>query len=80
MSKKDFTQTAFDIFQQATGEAEKPKPLSGRKANSSKGGKLGGVKRAESMTADERSEQAKKAATERWSTPPQHPKEVNKKD
>lgn len=69
-SKKDFTQVAFDIFQQAIGEAEKPQPMSGRKANSSKGGKIGGVKRAESMTEEQRAEQAKKAADARWSSTP----------
>ena len=67
-SKKDFTQTAFDVFQQAIGEAEKPAPLTGRKANSSKGGKIGGVKRAESMTEEQRAEQAKKAADARWAS------------
>ncbi|MBS1175390.1 MAG: bcgIA [Burkholderiaceae bacterium] len=67
MTKKDFTQTAFDIFQQAIGEAEKPMSLTGRKANSSKGGKTGGAKRAENMTKEALSEQAKKAAGARWS-------------
>jgi hypothetical protein len=66
-SKKDFTQAAFDVFQQAIGEAEKPKPLSGRKANSSKGGKVGGEQRAKKLTADERKAIAKKAAEARWS-------------
>lgn len=66
-SKKDFTQAAFDVFQQAIGEAEKPKPLSGRKANSSKGGKIGGEQRAKKLTADERKAIAKKAADARWS-------------
>ena len=66
-TKKDFTQTAFDIFQQAIGETEKAHPLTGRKANSSKGGgKIGGAKRAESMTEEQRAEQAKKAAEARW--------------
>ncbi|MEJ1959795.1 MAG: hypothetical protein WDM70_10540 [Nitrosomonadales bacterium] len=69
-SKKDFTQVAFNVFQQAIGEAEKLQPLSGRKSNSSKGGKIGGVKRAESMTEEQRAKQAKKAAEARWSTPP----------
>ena len=70
-TKKDFTQTAFDIFQQAIGETEKAQPLTGRKANSSKGGKIGGAKRAESMTEEQRAEQAKKAAEARWHpTPP----------
>lgn len=78
MTKRDFTQTAFDIFQQATGEAEKPKPLTGKKADSSKGGKIGGAKRAENMTKEELSEQAKKAADARWSNTTPHPAKRNK--
>lgn len=73
-SKKDFTQAAFDVFQQVTGEAEKPQPLSGRKAHSSKGGKIGGEQRAKKLTAEKRKAIAKKAADARWSdvesTPP----------
>jgi predicted RNA methylase len=71
-AKKDFTQVAFEVFQQAVGEAPKPAPLEGRKANSSKGGKIGGVKRAEAMSAEERAAQAIKAAQTRWdgTTPP----------
>lgn len=65
-AKKDFTQVAFDVFRQATGETAKPAPLKGRKANSSKGGKIGGTKRAEAMSAEERTAQAKKAAQTRW--------------
>ena len=65
-SKKDFTQVAFDVFQKAIGESEKPSPLMGRKASSSKGGKIGGKRRAAAMTEKERSDQAKKAADVRW--------------
>lgn len=74
-AKKDFTQVAFDVFRQATGETAKPAPLKGRKANSSKGGKIGGKKRAVAMTAEERTTQAKKAAQTRWepTPPPQIP-------
>jgi len=64
--RKDFTQVAFSVFQQATGEEPKPTPLSGKKADSSKGGKIGGKARAEKLTPEERSEIAKKAAKERW--------------
>ena len=66
MAKKDFTQVAFRVAQIATGEAEPDKPLEGRKANSSKGGKVGGKSRADKLTAEQRSEIAKKAATARW--------------
>jgi len=69
-AKKDFTQVAFDVFRQATGDKEKPAPLKGRKANSSKGGKVGGVKRAEAMSAEDRAAQAKRAAQTRWSDAP----------
>ena len=66
MAKKDFTQTAFDVFQQAIGEKEKPAPLSDKQVNSSRGGKIGGVKRAENLSKDELTRQAKKAADARW--------------
>ena len=75
-TKKDFTQVAFSVFQQATGEEEKPKPLTGRKANSSKGGKIGGAKRAENLTKEQLSEQGKKAAETRWSSTPPPAKAV----
>lgn len=65
-SRKDFTQVAFGVFQQATGEKPKPAPLSGKKADSSKGGKAGGKARAKKLTAEERSKIAKKAAHHRW--------------
>lgn len=65
-TRKDFTQVAFAIFQQATGETEPEKELTGKKADSSKGGKAGGKARAEKLTPKERSEIAKKAAAKRW--------------
>lgn len=65
-SRKDFTQVAFAVFQQAIGEAEPPKPLEGRQAIASNAGKIGGVKRAQSMTVEQRSAQAKKASLARW--------------
>lgn len=65
-SRKDFTQVAFRVAQIATGEAEPDKPLTGKKADSSKGGKAGGKARAEKLTPEERSEIAKKAAKARW--------------
>lgn len=51
--RKDFTQTAFNVFRQAIGEAEAEDELTGRKANSSKGGKKGGAARAEKLTPEE---------------------------
>lgn len=64
--RKDFTQVAFNIVQQATGEVEPEPELTGKKADSSKGGKKGGKARAEALTPEERSEIAKKAALKRW--------------
>lgn len=64
--RRDFTQVAFNVVQQATGEAEPMPELTGKMANSSKGGKIGGKARAEKLTPKERSEIAKKAAKARW--------------
>ncbi len=64
--RKDFTQTAFNVFQQAIGEAEPEEELTGKKADSQKGGLKGGKARAEKLTPEERSEIAKKAAAARW--------------
>jgi hypothetical protein len=64
--RKDFTQVAFSVAQQATGEAA-PKPgLTKAQESGKKGGKIGGVKRAKKLTAEERSEIAKQAADKRW--------------
>ena len=64
--RKDFTQVAFGVVQQATGEAEPPKLLTGKKANSRKGGLKGGKMRAKSLTPEQRSKIAKQAAESRW--------------
>ncbi|WP_374088071.1 hypothetical protein [Methylomicrobium lacus] len=67
--RKDFTQIAFDVFQQATGEIEEPdEELTGKKADSQKGGLKGGKARAEKLTPEERPEIARKAAKARWDT------------
>ena len=65
-SRKDFTQIAFDVVQQATGEAERKKELTGKKADSRKGGLVGGKARAEKLSSEKKSEIAKKAAKSRW--------------
>ena len=65
MPKKDFTQVAFAVVQQATGEAPK-NTTTPRQENSRKGGLKGGAVRAEKLTAEQRSEIAKKAAQGRW--------------
>lgn len=65
MPKKDFSQVAFDVVQQATGE--KPKPVTTpRQENGRKGGLKGGAKRMAELSEEERSELAKKAARVRW--------------
>jgi hypothetical protein len=65
MPRKDFTQVAFDVVQQATGEAVKPEESAKAKAGR-KGGRKGGASRATALTAEQRSEIAKKAAGARW--------------
>ena len=66
MPKKDFSQVAFAVVQQATGEVAKP-VTTPRQENSRKGGLKGGAARASKLTAEQRSEIAKKAAQGRWS-------------
>ena len=58
--RRDFTQVAFSVVQQATGEAEPTPELTSKKADSRKGGLKGGKARAESLTPEQRSEIAKK--------------------
>ena len=67
MPKKDFSQIAFAVVQQATGEAPTPTAKTARQLNSAKGGVKGGAARASKLTAEQRSEIAKKAAQGRWS-------------
>lgn len=65
MPKKDFTQVAFSVVQQATGE--EPKPIVTPKQEAGrKGGLKGGAKRMSDLSDDEKSELAKKAAKARW--------------
>lgn len=64
--RRDFSQVAFDIVQQATGEAPKRGELTGKKADSRKGGLAGGKARAKTLSPEKRSEIARKAAQIRW--------------
>ena len=64
--RRDFTQIAFAVVQQATGEAEPAPELTGKKADSRKGGLKGGKTRMEMLTKEQRSELAKQAANARW--------------
>ena len=70
--KRDFTQVAFGVFQQATGEAE-PEPKDEKSKVAQESGRAGGLKggkaRAKKLTAEERSEIAKRAAAVRWQKP-----------
>ena len=69
--RKDFTQVAFGVVQQATGEAPPALDIDPKKRAAIESGRKGGVKggtaRAKKLTAEERSEIAKKAAAARWS-------------
>lgn len=67
MPEKDFSQIALGVVQRATDEAPKPEPKTARQENSRKGGLKGGATRAANLTAEQRSEIAKKAAQSRWS-------------
>ena len=64
--RRDFTQVAFNVVKQAIGEVAPEPELTGKKADSSKGGKKGGKARAKKLTSEQRSEIAKKAARVRW--------------
>jgi hypothetical protein len=66
---EDINETAFRVFQQAIGEAEQePTPTKNPAAVAlgKLGGQKGGAARAAKLSADQRSEIAKKAATSRW--------------
>ena len=65
MPKKDFTQVAFAVVQQATGAAPRPTKTM-RQVNSAKGGLKGGASRMAALSDTERTELAKKAAKARW--------------
>lgn len=52
-TKKDFTQVAFAVFQQATGAAPKVAP-SAKQLAGRKGGLVGGKKRMASMTDEDK--------------------------
>jgi hypothetical protein len=58
--RKDFTQRAFDVFRQAIGEADPEEELTGKKADSQKGGLNGGKARAEKLTPEEESKHRSK--------------------
>lgn len=63
--RKDLNQTAFAVVQQATGEVEPPKESAAQESGR-RGGLKGGKERAKKLTAEQRSEIARKAAAKRW--------------
>jgi hypothetical protein len=68
-SRLDISQLAKRIVDEATGEVEKtlpPHELTGKKADSRKGGLKGGKTRMEQLTQEQRSELARQAANARW--------------
>ena len=72
MPRKDFTQNAFDVFKQATGEQPKqPSPAPTPKQEAArKGGLKGGTARAGKLTPEQRAEIARVAAQARWKKAP----------
>jgi hypothetical protein len=70
-SSKDLNETAFSIVQQSTGQAAPiPAPMPAKNPAAVALGRLGGLKggkaRANSLTKDQRTQIAKKAAQTRW--------------
>ena len=69
MPRKDFSQIAFDVVQQAIGDVV-PEPIDEKKKAAQESGRRGGLKggtaRASSLTPEHRSEIAKGAALARW--------------
>ena len=77
--REDANETAFRVLQQATGEQPRTPPPSERTDEQKnpeavkrgrKGGKKGGMARSDSLTPEQRSEIAHKAATKRWNPNP----------
>lgn len=68
MPRKDFSQVAFDVVRQATGEEPKPiEPAPTPKQEAGrKGGIKGGTSRMGSLSPQERKALAQTAAKARW--------------
>jgi hypothetical protein len=71
-SSKDLNQTAFSIVQQSTGQSAPPAPAKNPAAVAL--GRLGGLKggkaRAQSLSKEQRTQIARKAAKTRWKSKP----------
>lgn len=65
---RDINQLAHAILAEVTGETApvKPQPLTGKKADSQKGGKRGGKGRMAGLSEAQRKELARDAARARW--------------
>jgi hypothetical protein len=67
---RDPNELAFQVFQEAIGEAPPPEPEPEKNpaavALGKLGGAMGGKARAANMTPEERRESARKAAAARW--------------
>jgi hypothetical protein len=67
----DVTQNAVMVMRIATGEVAETTAANGKNVHASRAGRLGGKKggaaRAKSLTKEQRSASAKKAAKARWS-------------
>lgn len=66
---RDPNERAKLIVDLATGEAEDENPDEGKDAAAQALGRKGGKARASKLTAEQRSEIAKKAAAKRWGAP-----------
>jgi len=68
--KQDLNERAFSIVQQLTGEARRPDENEGKNPAAVALGRLGGLKggraRADSLSEEQRSDMARKAAKARW--------------
>jgi hypothetical protein len=71
---RDTNQLAKFIVDLSTGQIPTPDPLQGKDAELSargqRGGKIGGIARAKSLTDVQRKEIAKRASTARWQKKP----------
>lgn len=63
--RKDFTQIALSVVQQATGEVSAPAPTK-KQGGGRKGGLKGDAVRAKTVTAEQRSAIVQSAAAARW--------------
>ena len=68
-TKKDFSQVAFAVVQQATGEVTAPGPTK-KQESGRKGGLLGGAARASKLSSEQRADIARIAAQARWKKTP----------